>query len=130
LLKYGYSNFSLEILEYCPASELFIREKYYFKLLNPEYNIALEPGSSMLGRRHSEETRANLLALNLGIRQKKCVCSAKIQVTDLETNKKTDYYSMSEAAKALDVHRKIISQYISKKQQTPYKGRYIFSVIS
>jgi len=81
----------------------------------------------MLGRQHSEATRANLLALNLGIRQKKCV---KIQVTDLETNIKTDYYSMGEAAKALDVHRGTISQYISKKQQTPYKGRYIFSVIS
>jgi hypothetical protein len=67
------------------------------------------------------------LALNLGIRQKKCI---KIQVTDLETNMKTNYYSMGEAAKALDIHRKIISQYISKKQQTPYKGRYIFSVIS
>ena len=39
-------------------------------------------------------------------------------------------HSMGEADKALDIHRKIISQYISKKQQTPYKGRYIFSVIS
>jgi group I intron endonuclease len=49
LFKYGYSKFSLEILEYCEVSELLKREKYYFKLLNPEYNISQEPGSPMLG---------------------------------------------------------------------------------
>jgi hypothetical protein len=31
LLKHGYSNFSLEILEYCKVSELLIREDYYQK---------------------------------------------------------------------------------------------------
>jgi group I intron endonuclease len=60
LLKHGYSNFSLEILEFCTASKLLKREKYYFKLLNPEYNISQEPGSSFLGRKHSDETRAKM----------------------------------------------------------------------
>ena len=39
LLKYGYENFQLEILEYCRADELIKREQYYLDLLNPEYNI-------------------------------------------------------------------------------------------
>jgi len=56
LLKYGYSNFSLEILEYCDFSELLKREKYYIDLLLPEYNIPQEPSAPMLGRMHSEET--------------------------------------------------------------------------
>lgn len=33
LLKYGYSNFSLEILEYCSIKQLLDREDYYFGLL-------------------------------------------------------------------------------------------------
>lgn len=62
LLKYGYSNFSLEILEYCDVKDLLEREKFYFKLLKPEYNICKEPASPMLGRTHSEETLAKMSA--------------------------------------------------------------------
>ena len=29
LLKHGYSNFSLEIIEYCEVSDLLIKEKHY-----------------------------------------------------------------------------------------------------
>jgi group I intron endonuclease len=39
LLKYGYSNFSIEILEYCDPSELLKREKYYMDIFQPDYNI-------------------------------------------------------------------------------------------
>jgi group I intron endonuclease len=39
LLKYGYSNFSLDILEYCGPNELMKREQYYIDLIKPEYNI-------------------------------------------------------------------------------------------
>jgi group I intron endonuclease len=40
LLKYGYEKFSLEIIEYCDASIVLIREQYYLDLFNPIYNIA------------------------------------------------------------------------------------------
>ncbi len=56
LLKYGYSSFSLEILEYCDKNDLIEKEDYYFQLLKPEYNILSKAGSS-LGHRHSDETR-------------------------------------------------------------------------
>jgi group I intron endonuclease len=39
LIKYGYSGFSLEILEYCEKSVLLEREQYYLDKLNPPYNI-------------------------------------------------------------------------------------------
>lgn len=41
LLKYGYSNFTLDILEYCELNVLIEREEYYINLLKPEYNIKI-----------------------------------------------------------------------------------------
>ena len=55
LLKYGYSNFSLEILEYCKPDNVIEREQYYLDLLKPEYNI-LKTAGSCFGYRHREET--------------------------------------------------------------------------
>jgi group I intron endonuclease len=55
LLKYGYNNFSLDILEYCELSLLIKREQYYLDRLKPEYNI-LKIANSRLGCKHSPET--------------------------------------------------------------------------
>ena len=44
LIKYGYSNFSVTVLEYCNASELDVKEQYYFDKLNPQYNIQKNSG--------------------------------------------------------------------------------------
>jgi len=65
LLKYGYSSFSLEILEYCEESLVISREQYYMDLLNPEYNI-LKKAASSLGYKHSEETLAKMRARAAG----------------------------------------------------------------
>ena len=59
LMKYGYFNFSIEILEYCDKSQLISREQYYMDLLKPEYNILKVAGSS-LGFKHSEESRKKM----------------------------------------------------------------------
>lgn len=59
LLKYGHENFTLEILECCPISELLEREQYYLDFLKPDYNV-LEFAYSSLGYRHSAETIALL----------------------------------------------------------------------
>lgn len=56
LLKYGYANFSLEILEYCEPSKCTEREQYYLDLLKPEYNV-LPIAGSCLGYKHSEESK-------------------------------------------------------------------------
>lgn len=55
LLKYGYSNFRLEILEYCEIKYLISREQYFIDTLKPEYNLAKRAGST-LGYKFSEET--------------------------------------------------------------------------
>ena len=55
LLKYGHSNFTLDILEYCPETELIVREQFYLDLLLPDYNI-LKSAYSLLGFKHSQET--------------------------------------------------------------------------
>jgi len=65
LLKYGYSQFSLEILEYCEPEKCIVREQYYLNLLPHEYNILPNAGS-LLGFRHSEEARANRAAAMKG----------------------------------------------------------------
>jgi group I intron endonuclease len=57
LIKYGYSNFSLTILEYCDKSDLDVREQYYFYTLNPKYNIQKVAGGSSRGLILSEETK-------------------------------------------------------------------------
>lgn len=59
LIKYGYSNFSVTILEYCDKSDLTKREQLYFDKLNPKYNILKIAGSS-LNFKHSEETKAKI----------------------------------------------------------------------
>lgn len=54
LIKYGYSKFKLEILEYCDPKVNSKREQYYMDYLKPEYNI-LKVAYSSLGYKHSEE---------------------------------------------------------------------------
>ena len=59
ILKYGYANFQLEMLEYCDREKCIEREQYYMDLLSPEYNILKIAGSS-LGYKHTEETIAKM----------------------------------------------------------------------
>jgi group I intron endonuclease len=45
LLKHGYSNFSLTILEYCEPEQCIEREDYYLFTEKHEYNILPKAGS-------------------------------------------------------------------------------------
>jgi len=69
LLKYGYENFQLEILEYCRADELIVREQFYLDLLDPEYNI-LKHAYSLLGFKHSEENLAKFKLKKISLEHK------------------------------------------------------------
>jgi len=157
LLKYGYSNFILEILEYCEPSKCIDREQYYIDLLKPEYNILPTAGSS-LGFKHSEETLAKMSGVNnpnfgkiLSEETRAKIAAAKkgnlnamfgktkpegagkptqrISVLDVVNNNTFEYDSMSAAARALDIKQSRISMYFARNQLQPYKGRYIFSKI-
>jgi len=137
LIKYGYSNFSLEILEYCDRSDTLSREQYYLDLCEPEYNILKIAGSN-LGYIHSENTLAKMREsrLNLTEEQKaklrehleKHNASVEqreksrqrlidynkskgvtIEILDATTNKISSYSSIREASEALGcVHGTIL----------------------
>jgi hypothetical protein len=53
--------------------------------------------------------------------------SIKIEVTDLEVNTSTIYNSLGAAARALKISKSSISNYFSRNQKKPIKGRYVFS---
>lgn len=59
LLKYGYSNFSLTILEVCDLDVVLEREQHYISTLNPEYNVCPTAGST-LGKLHTEESKLKI----------------------------------------------------------------------
>jgi hypothetical protein len=80
LLKYGYSAFRLEILEYCEGSQTIVREQYYLDQLLPEYNI-LSVASSSLGKLHTEEVKLRISN------------SLKGRNHSEETRKKNEYFS-------------------------------------
>ena len=136
LLKHGYSNFKLEILEYCAPKECIEREQYYLDSLKPEYNIFKIAGSS-LGHKHTEETlakfkerkfspdhlkklKAHLTILNknqseeqkLAARERMLKLNEakgiRVEVTDLRTNEITVYNSLRKTAEALSTDLKAL----------------------
>lgn len=127
LLKHGYSNFSLSILEYCEPEQCLEREDFYLSRLSHEYNILPKAGSS-LGSKHSEESKQKISDAMIGnTNSKNQPNSQQIEVTDIQNNTTTFYDSMGEAARALNLPNfNIIRNFILRNQQKPYKGRYSF----
>lgn len=56
LIKYGYANFSISILEYCDKDILNEREQYYMDVIKPVYNTLKIAGSSS-GYIHTQESK-------------------------------------------------------------------------
>jgi hypothetical protein len=133
LLKHGYSNFSLTILEYCEPEKCIERENYYLCSLPHEYNILPKAGSS-LGHKHSDKTKKIMSDVKKGENNpnygKKVEGSGKpsqaIEVIDIKNNITTSYDSMREAARALNIHNSVINMYFLNNQTKPYKGQYTF----
>jgi group I intron endonuclease len=129
LLKYSHSNFQLDILEYCGPSDLIKIEQYYLDLIKPEYNILNFAGSSVGFKhteasielirqansnrkpvKHTEATIEIIRLANLGRvhteASKLKMVAAKAQpviVINNPTGISTEFPSMKEAAKSLDV---------------------------
>lgn len=119
LLKYGYSSFTLEILEYCDTDNLLKREQYYLHNLKPEYNIVKKAGSTQ-GYKHTEEslkkmkdfTLSDLVMAKKKLSTENATTSRRIAilVKNIETGQGIEYKSLSEAAKALQVTKGAVSQ--------------------
>ena len=129
LLKHGYSNFQLEVLEHCDPSIVIEKEQYYIDLLNPEYNILKVAGSSFgykhtveslkkmseIAKNRSEETIAKLREAALGkkhsedtIAKLKEIASNRlkhpvegivVEVKDIQTGEITVYESLRSVAR-------------------------------
>lgn len=141
LLKYGYHNFSLTILEFCDLDSLMYKENYYFEIYKPEYNILKTPGSPSKGSgwKHSEATvekirvAVNLLNQSPEHLKKMSLAQPKsitVEVTDLETKSTTTYHAIRTAAKALGIDKRYIEHYIYLNQEKPVLGRYIFKLLN
>lgn len=60
IIKYGYENFSLTILEYCDKSILTEREQFYFDTLKPVYNILKTAGVYVDVFTHTDDTKTKI----------------------------------------------------------------------
>jgi group I intron endonuclease len=97
LLKYGYSNFSFSILEYCVPSENINRENHYIDSLNPEYNLCLAAGSC-LGVKRSAET---IKKLSVAHRGKTFSVATRTKMSDARTGKNNHFFGKSHSAASL-----------------------------
>lgn len=119
LLKYGFSNFSLEILEYCKPEDAIKREQYYLDLLKPEYNI-VKRADSTYGYKHTEESlnkmRNFILSAEILAKKKLSTINATearktpIIINNIETNETQEYKSITDAGKALGISKSAVSQ--------------------
>jgi group I intron endonuclease len=137
LLKHGYSNFSLYILEYCEKNNVLVREQYYIDLLVPEYNILKKAGSSLgykhsteaiekiinagKGRFFSEEARVKMRAAALQridqIRSSVARANGRpVLVKNVETGEILEFASQKEASKQLGYNEKTVGIYIKSQK--------------
>ena len=140
LLKYGYKNFSLTILEFCKIDDLMAREKHFFEVHSPEYNILKTPGSPDRGSgwKHSEATievmrLAAQKRIELPEYLKKLsetqINNIGVEVTDLKLNTLTQYYAIRAAARVLGIDKRYIENYIYLNQDKPVLDRYTFKLL-
>ena len=153
LLRYGYSKFKLEILEYCNKDEILAREQYYLDYLKPDYNISKIAGSP-LGVKHSDATKIKMRISGKNrtysdehikrIKKMYLLRSAEsrnkdverlleinkdkghsVEVLNINTNEKTIYYSLRKAESELKMSHRTIVKYI--ENQKTYRKTYKFS---
>lgn len=119
LIKYGYSKFKLEILEYCDPKVNSKREQYYMDYLKPEYNV-LKVAYSSLGYKHSEEALVKIKKNLTNLNSNKVI---KVKVTNLQTNISHVYPSITDTAKKLNTSKSTITKYIKNSMPT-FKNTY------
>lgn len=140
ILKYGYQNFSLSILEYCDINSLIEREKHFFNIFSPEYNILKIPGNPSKGSgwKHSEAALENMRlaaskkSKSLAYRSSQSKAQPSglwIEATDLKTNSKTTYHAIRAAGTALGIDKRYIENYLNMNQDKPVLGRYVFNYL-
>lgn len=98
ILKYGHSNFILDIIEYCDSAETIQKEQYYLDRFDFDYNI-LEKANSSLGYKHNSQTIKKMKGRQnfLGYKHTE---ETKDKLRELQTNKK---YSVEDLEKMREI---------------------------
>jgi hypothetical protein len=129
LIKYGYSQFNLDILEYCSSEVLINREQYYLDYFKPEYNI-LKIAGSLTGFKHSEASIELLRASKLGRKRtesaKLKIAAGSVQaqpviVINNVTGESKEFTSIRKAAEFVGIHISYIAKCLQK--QKIFKGK-------
>lgn len=125
LVKYGHSNFTLIILEYCEISHLDDREQFYLDNLYSSYNI-LRFAGSFQGYQKSQE---NILKFKKSMESLMVVyqlnSSNMYGVGEFQLIK--SFNTIFEAAKSLGISIDTISKYTDSG--IVYRNKYLFSSV-
>lgn len=122
LIKYSYSSFRLDILEYCDRTILFEREQDYLDKLKPKYNILKLAGSSF-GFKHSKKTIERMRIVHL---ERKHSEAHPVKVINNKTDEIKLFPSIRQAAKFIGINGPSVS--ISIKNNKFYTGRGYFII--
>jgi len=124
MLKYGYSVFVLEILEYCDSSIVLEREQYYLDTYKPEYNI-LKHAGSVKGLKHSKKTIDHLRKINKGkshsestklkLSNNAVFKSYSVEVFNIITKDKENFISVRRASRYMGMYHGSICRSLKKK---------------
>ena len=128
LLKYAYHNFSVTTLEICDIDiySLITREKRFFEVYFPEYNMLKTPGSPFreYGWKHSKAFVEKMLIAAYKIYSETLAkayavqsISIKAEVTDMETN--IIYLAIRAGARIFSIYKRYIEHYILLNQYVP-----------
>lgn len=113
IIKYGYSNFSLTILEYCDKADLTAREQHYFDTLDPVYNILKIAGGYAVDFTHTEETKNHLSKSLKGVYSgekaywygKKFSNETKALMSSTKTQEKNPFFGEKHSEEAKELMR-------------------------
>jgi hypothetical protein len=129
LLKYGYSGFKLDIMEYCDPLIIIDREQYYIDNLNPKYNI-LKIARSLAGFKHSVTTIKRMSEGKLGrsrdeatkLKLSSNTQAHAIAITEISTGKIQVYPSIRKSAEFLGIHHSYLAKCLKINQIYIGKG--------
>jgi hypothetical protein len=111
ILKYGYSNFSLDILEYCEPENILLKEQYFIDIINPQCNL-LKTAGLRTGIKLSKATK-----IKISVKR-----SINVKIIDTKTNSYIIFLGNKKAAKYLNVSKATLNRY--KKSKLLINNRY------
>ena len=97
ILKYGHSNFILQIIEICDPSNVINREQYYLDNFDFDYNV-LSKANSSSGFKHSEATLAKMKGRKnaLGLKHKEETKKRLSVISSMQTHNEDSLLKMRE----------------------------------